>query len=248
MQIFRTHVSFEKNQGIAMQISSLTVLTQMFYEPYRAFEALKNNGRAWLPLLLLILLTTAVMFWYMHTVDFAWLIHRMANADPSMDSAERAEMLKVISPTFLTASTLGSAIIGIPVEYALYALYYLIVSKLMGSHIQYSKWFVFAAWISVPGLLALPLMALQISTGNGQIALEDLNIMSFNFLIFHLPPGNAWASPASSVSLTTIWTAVLAVIGLRSWTHASLAQCTFAALLPLAAVYGIWAVKIMVFN
>lgn len=220
----------------------------MFYEPKQAFEALKEKGHVWSPLLLLIVLTAVVMFWYVHTVDFAWLIDRMVSADPGMKPEAREAMRKMFSPTFLTASTVGGSLIGMPIEYALYALYYLIVSKLMGSEIGYSKWFAFAAWTSVPSLLALPLMALQIATGHGQIALEELNMMSFNFLLFHLPAGNAWATLATSLSLTTIWTAALSVIGLRSWTDRSTASCVFAALLPFAVVYGIWVAKIVIFH
>jgi hypothetical protein len=232
---------------MAMDVTTLTILTQIFYEPKRAFDSLKEKGSVWLPLVLLVVLTTVVMFWYVHTLDYTWMIDRMVSADADMKPDAREALRDIISPTFFTASTVGAALVGMPIEYALYALYYSIVARLMDSSIGYSKWFSFATWTSVPSLLTLPLIAIQIATSHGQISIEDLNMMSFNFLLFHLPAGDVWTSLTTSLSLTTIWTATLAVIGLRSWTSYSKTTCVFVALLPFAVVYGIWATKIVLF-
>lgn len=231
-----------------MSSSSLKVLGKIFYEPKEAFESLKNDSPVWLPLLSLSLLTAAVLYWYLSTVDFTWFIERMVNADPSAKPEARAAMRTMITPGFMTVSTVGWTLISIPALCALSALYFFIVSRLVGSDIRYGKWFSFAAWVGVPGLLALPLMAVQIVSGHGRIALEELNMLSLNFLVFHLSLGDAWMGLVNSLNLTMIWSAALTAVGLNAWTGRSTAFCVVMALLPLVVVYGAWAVKIAVFH
>jgi hypothetical protein len=57
-------------------------------------------------------------------------------------------------------------------------------------------------WTSVPRLLTVPLTALQIVTSHGQLAPEDLNMTSLNYLLFHLPQTNHWAGLVGSLDLT----------------------------------------------
>lgn len=228
--------------------SSLKVFAKMFYEPKEAFESLKNDSPVWLPLLSLSLLTAAVLYWYLTTVDFGWFVERMVNADPAAKPEARAAMRGMITPGFMTVSTVGWTLVSIPAIYALSALYFFIVSRFVGSDIRYGKWFSFVAWAGVPGLLALPLMAVQIASGHGRVALEELNMLSLNFLVFHLSLGDAWMGLVNSLNLTTIWSVALTAIGLRAWTGRSTVFCIVMALLPLVVVYGIWAVKITAFR
>jgi hypothetical protein len=73
-------------------------------------------------------------------------------------------------------------------------------------------------------------------------------MVSLNYLLLHLPLSNPWASFASNLDLTSLWTMALAAIGLKAWTGRSTAACTFAAVLPYVLVYGIWAAKIVFFG
>ncbi len=119
---------------------------------------------------------------------------------------------------------------------------------MMGSAISYGKWFSFSIWIGVPALIGIPLMALQIMTGNGKLPMEDLNMLSLNYLIFHLPVSNAWANMLNVVSLTTFWTMFLSFVGLRVWTGRSAMSCAVASILPYAVIYGIWIAKLVFFK
>ncbi len=226
--------------------NALKLIGQIFYEPTQAFEAIKERPRAWIPLLTMVLLTCAIMYWYLATVDFSWMVNRMMDAAPQADAAARAQMEQMFTYNSMLATTMGGVIVGIPLVCALTAVYYLLAAKFIGSDIGFGKWFAFAAWTKLPSLLTLPLMALQIVTGKGQVALEQLNMMSLLYLL-QLPQSHKWASFAGSIDMTVIWSAVITYIGLKVWTGRSNATCMTITLLPLAVVYGLWAVKLMVF-
>jgi hypothetical protein len=186
------------------------------------------------------------MYWWISTEDFGWLRGHMIAAHPDMEPDAREAMQHFITPNSMLLTTAGGAVIGTLALIAITAAYFLIASRIMGNQIGYAKWFAFVAWSNVPRLLVVPLMALQIMTSHGQLAPEDLNMVSFNFLFFHLPVSAPWASFADSLDLTTFWTIALAAIGLGTWTGRSTSVCLTVAALPYMVVYGLWAVKIAI--
>ena len=124
------------------------------------------------------------------------------------------------------------------------ALYYLLAGKVMGTGIGYGKWFGFAVWTSIPRLLTVPLSVLQILTSGGRLAPEDMNMVSLNYLLLHLPMSNPWFGLATNLDLTSLWAVALAVIGLKAWTGRPTGTCVTVAVLPYAVIYGLWAAKI----
>ena len=127
---------------------------------------------------------------------------------------------------------------------ALMGIYYLFAGKLLGVSFGYEKWFGFAAWTGVPRLLLVPLSALQILTSNGRVAPEDLDMVSINYLLLHLPASNSWAGLANSIDLVSLWSIALATIGLKAWTGRTTATCMMTASLPWVLFYGLWVAKI----
>lgn len=231
-----------------MAASALSVLPQMFYEPKAAFESLKEKPNAWLPLILIVFSTLAIVFWYFSVVDFTWMVEHMISSKPDMKPEEREVMEKFMTKNLMMYPAIGGALVGLPIFYAIYALYFLLASKIMGSAITYGKWFAFSTWISVPSLIAIPLMVLQIVSGDGKIAFEDLNMLSLNYLVFHFPIGHPFASMLGGLSLTTFWTMFLSFVGLRVWTGRSAMSCAVASVLPYAVIYGIWIAKLVFFK
>ncbi len=228
--------------------NTITTMGQLFYEPKAAFETLKDNPRGWIPLLTIIVLSAAMMYWYFATVDFNWMVQNMLSANPKLDDAARATMEKAMSRNTMMWMTLAGVVIGTPVALALSALYMLIASKFIGSDISFGKWMSFSAWTSMIKLIGLPLMAVQILTSHGQLAMEQLNMLSLNFLLFHLPTAHKWAGFVTSLDVTMIWSAIVTVIGLRVWTGRSTGTCVTIALIPLAVIYGLWACKLVFFG
>lgn len=213
-------------------------------EPSPTFARLKDKPRAWVPLLILVLLTLGVSFWYVSTLDFAWFREHMLAAQANLKPEQRAAMAHFLTPKTMMWSSGAGAVLGTPVVCALAALYYLLAAKVMGTGIGYGKWFGFAVWTSIPRLLALPLSALQIMTSGGHLAPEDMNMVSLNYLLLHLPMSNPWFGLATNLDLTSLWAVALAVIGLKAWTGRPTGTCVTVAVLPYAVIYGLWAAKI----
>ena len=231
-----------------MATQALFDIGNVILEPTPTFARLKTRTNAWIPLLILMLLSLAISFWWISTLDFSWFHEHMLAAQPNAKPEVRAAMGKFLTPKTMMWSTGAGTVLGTVAVFAVTALYYLIAGKLLGTGIGYGKWFGFSVWVSVPRLLALPLSALQIVTSGGRLAPEDLNMVSLNYLLLHLPLSNPWASLAGNIDLTSVWTIVLAVLGLKAWTGRPTATCVTVAVLPYLIIFGLWAVKIAVFG
>lgn len=227
-----------------MATQALLDIGNVILDPTPTFARLKGKTSAWLPLLILIVLSVAIMYWWISTLDFGWLVEHMVASQPKATPEMRAAMEKFMTPTSMMWSSSIGAVVGTLVALALSALYYLVASKVMGTPIGFGKWFGFSVWTSVPRLLTIPLSALQILTSQGRLAPEDLNMASLNYLVFHLPVSHPWAGLVGSIDLTMFWSIVLAVIGLKTWTGRSTGTCVTVAILPYLIIYGLWAAKI----
>lgn len=216
----------------------------LILDPKPTFARLKDRSGAWIPLIILIALSIGIMYWWISTLDFGWLVEHMVASQPKATPEMRAAMEKFMTPNSMLVSSSIGAVVGTLVALALSALYYLVASKVMGTQIGYGKWFGFSVWTSVPRLLTIPLSAVQIATSNGRLAPEDLNMASLNYLVFHLPMTHPWASLVGSIDLTMFWSIALAVLGLKVWTGRSTATCLTVAVLPYLIVYGLWSAKI----
>lgn len=212
--------------------------------PSPTFARLKDKPRPFIPLLVLILLTLAVSCWYVSSLDFAWFREHMLAAQGPMKPEARAAMAQFLTPKTMMWSSGAGAVLGTPLICAVVALYYLLAGKVMGTGIGYGKWFGFAVWTSIPRLLTVPLSALQILTSGGRLAPEDMNMVSLNYLLLHVPMSSPWFGLATNLDLSSVWSIALAVLGLKAWTGRSTAACVTVAVLPYAVVYGIWAAKI----
>jgi hypothetical protein len=231
-----------------MATQSLLDMGNVILEPSSTFTRLKDKPNAWVPLVLLILLTVAVSYWWISTEDFAWLLDHMMSTKPDMKETERAAMARIMTPTTMLLTSAGGAAIGTIVIFALIALYYSVAGRVIDAPAGYGKWFAFVVWVSVPRLLAIPLSAVQIMTSGGRLAPEDLNMVSLNYLLFHLPASHAWAGLVGNIDLTSFWTIALAAIGLKAWTGRPMGTCAAVAILPYLLVYGLWAAKIVIFG
>ncbi len=212
--------------------------------PSPTFARLKDKPRPFIPLVVLILLTLAVSCWYVSSLDFAWFREHMLAAQGTANPEARAAMAQFLTPKTMMWSSGVGAVLGTPLICAVVALYYLLAGKVMGTGIGYGKWFGFAVWTSIPRLLTVPLSALQILTSGGRLAPEDMNMVSLNYLLLHLPASSPWFGLATNLDLSSVWSIALAVLGLKAWTGRSTGACVTVAVLPYVLVYGIWAAKI----
>ncbi|WP_342119390.1 YIP1 family protein [Pseudoduganella sp. OTU4001] len=221
-------------------------LTQVFYDPSAAFAALKEKPRGWLPLLLLWTASIGMLVWYFQTLDMDWMASN--GFPPEMTAEQREAASKMMSRNVMLGMGVGGTVIGTLVIFSLYGLYYWLAGKLASMDLSFKSGFSLAAWASLPALIGVPLMALQIITSKGQLAFENADMLSLNFLLVHAAPHTAWFSLASAMKLTDVWVIALATIGLRTWTGKSTTTCAVIAALPYVAIYGCWAAWILIKN
>ncbi len=227
-----------------MVAQALPDLGRVIIEPSPTFARLKEKPNGWVPVLVSILLSAILMYWWIATEDFTWLREHMIAAHPQMKPEEQEAMARFLTPPKMMMTSIGGVVVGTLGLLAITAAYFLIAARMIGSEIGYGKWFAFVAWTSVPRLLVVPLMALQVATSHGQLAMEDMNMVSLNFLIFHLPLSHPWASFMNSLDLATFWTVALATVGMKAWTGRPTGTCLTIAAIPYLVVYGLWAAKI----
>ena len=219
--------------------SPFSALITMFYEPAKTFASLEHRRAAWLPLVVLMLSTAALMTWYFNIVDFAWLMDQMFAT--IKDPAAREKAAGMMSKQMMQISGIGGALIGMPVIFALMGVYFMFAGKVQSKEFTFGKGFALAAWSSLPTLLAFPLGAMQIMlSSNGQMGFSDLNPLSLNTLFFHHPMGHPMASLFDSISVPSIWSAVLMVIGFELWAKAKRSTAIMVVAIPYAVIYGVW--------
>ena len=229
------------NNNTEVQASAFGTLISMFTEPSRAFATVEKRSMVWLPLLLTLICTSALLLWYFQSVDFPWLLDRMTAAMP--DPAVREKAKDFMTKTTMQVSSVFGAVIVTLLIYVLFAVYFLLVAKIKKLEFGFTKWFSFVAWTYVPALLTLPLGAMQIlMSNNGQLGLDQLNPLTLNQLFFHIEMGRPWASLLDSINITSIWSAVLMVVGFQVWSKLSRTTSVVVVMLPLGLIYGVWSV------
>lgn len=219
--------------------SPFSALITMFYEPSDTFAALERNKAAWLPTILLMLSTTVLLMWYFNVVDFTWLMDQMFAS--VKNAAEREKMMEMMSPTAMQVSSIGGAVVGYPIFLALTGLYFMVAGKIISKEFTFGSGFALAAWSSLPGLIMLPLGAMQIMlASNGQFSFSDLNPLSLNTLLFNYSIDHPMTGLLDSLSLPSIWSAVLMIIGFKVWAKVGQATAVKVVLIPYITIYAIW--------
>ena len=227
-------------------MSPMSTLISIFIDPAKAMQAVRERSMIWLPLLLMTLGTAAMMAWYYQMVDFPWLQDQILAASGQTDPKALEAARGFMSRGFMSGIGIVGVLISIPVILLLTAVYYLLAAKVIGNDLGFGKWFAFSTWAAVPTLLGIPLMAVQIlMSSNGQLALEALNPLTLNNLVFHLPASDPWARLLNAINITSLWAAVVAIIGYKVWTAKSTMTSAFVVLLPQIVIFGGWAVIAM---
>ena len=228
----------EPLKGVA---GSLRLIAKMFVDPAEAFAALQvmRTRALWVPLLLLLVSSSALFLIYYQVVNIGWLQDQMA-ANGSREQADVTR--KLLTRNILSVTAVFGVVIAVPFIDAIYALYFFLIGKVQGLPQSFGKWFAFVVWSSVPTLLLLPIgFAVLLLATSGQVAPDQLNPTSLDALLFHRPTGDGWKSLLGSVSILSLWSSLLMVIGLRVWTSCGWGRAFALAMLPLAVVYIPWA-------
>lgn len=224
---------------------TLANLVNIFVSPSEAFQNLKANPTAWLPLL--VLFVSWVFFWnyYYSAVDYPWLVDRLIEQKTYDVSGEEREQvvkgIKALKPGALIIISSISVLLILTVLILITSVYLVIVSAVVDDSYRFKNWFAFASWTSMPSLLAILCMLVNFSlTSNQQIGPDQLNPLSLNNLVFNVDAHNKFKTLLDGLDLTILWSWGLMIWGYHLWTKKSLTTSTIIILIPSALVYGIW--------
>lgn len=219
--------------------SPFSALITMFYEPTATFAALEKRKQAWLPALLLMATTTALMVWYFSVADMAWLTDQMFAS--IKNAAEREQATSMMSAQTLKITSIVGGVVVIPLMLVVMGVYFMIAGKVLSKEFTFGSGFALGAWASVPSLLALPLGAMQIMlASNGQLSFSDLNPLSLNTLFFQYDLSHPMTGLLDSVSVISVWSAFLLVVGFQVWGKVALSTAVKVVAIPYVTIYGIW--------
>jgi hypothetical protein len=219
--------------------SPVSALFAMFYEPGRAFAMLEPKRHIWMPMALLIVSSVILMTWYFNVVDIAWLVDQMLASIKDVEQREAGKGM--MNRGFLQITSTLGAVVAYPFIFAVSALYFLIAGKVINKEISFETGLALSAWASVPGLLLFPLGVIAITMASaGQVSFSELNPLSLNQLVFHYEMGHPMTTLLDSISLVSIWGAVLSVIGFQVWTKVPRSTAITVVAIPYAVVYAIW--------
>lgn len=227
--------------------SPLAELGNIFVAPGQAYDNVREHTAwLWWPLLLVIAVSVAFMAWYMATVDVHWMMLQTLQHNAMVAAKLNAEQIQKIAEqttrgSMMIRSSLG-VLIGVPLIYAILALYYFLAAKVAGYEIKgYGQWFNFTAWSNVPVIVSTLVSALvYVLRGSHQVLATDLDMTSLNALFFHQSIGDSWYTLLSGLRLTTFWVIGLSIFGMSRWTRRSMANSAVVVLLPYLLIYGTW--------
>ncbi len=213
--------------------------------PSTAFEELRARPKFWFPLLLVVLSTAGMMYWYYAIVDIEWLKDAMYGANPDIQKLPEEEragaMAMVTRGTLLWTSVIG-VMIFTPAMFALIALYLLLAAKVTRLAPGYKHWFALTCWTSLPLMVSVVVSAIFLLIADTtQLSPSILQPLSLNELLLHRPVGDPGFAIHESLNIPSVLGWVLMIIGVRTWSQRSWAFSTAFILLPVVVIYALWA-------
>jgi uncharacterized membrane protein YhdT len=226
-------------------MNSFGVLQALVFEPKKAFAEIAERPRILFPLLLLIVATAGVTFWFYQVVDLGWLTDRQLRAGGGarqMTDEQIATMVKAAGehPGVAGAITAFVTALAIVIAYTLVSLYYLLAGKITNVQRSFSQWFALSCWCNLPTLLTAITSAIVLATTTStQFDDAELKVLSLNALFFHHKFGEPGYALLSAIGLPELLTMYLSVLGVRVWSGRSWTFSAIFTLLPVALILGV---------
>lgn len=224
--------------------NNLALSVALATTPASAFGELRERPRFWFPLLLVVASTVAMLYWYYSIVDIEWLKDAMYSNDPNMQrlpEAQRAAAMAALGRNTLLWGSVISTIVVLPIFMLLQALYLLLAGKVTKLQPGFKHWFALGCWSALPLLLTTVVSALfLIISDTVQVSPSVMQPLSINELVLHRPMGSPGYALFESLSIPSVLSWMLMIIGVRTWSQRSWAFSAIFILLPIVVLYGIW--------
>ncbi|TQV86594.1 YIP1 family protein [Aliikangiella coralliicola] len=223
---------------------SLTIFTNIFAAPQKAYEDLKYAYPVAFPLLTIVLLNMALIIALYATIDYEWFVDHMVEMQAGdVTKAEQDQMrqgMEMMSPSMMGGFGAVMAGLGIAAIYCIQALYFVIVSGITNDGFQFKQWLSFVSWSSLPSLLGTLASAVVVFTStDGQLSPESLNPLSLNELFFGMNAIEGMGNILATTDITMFWSIALLTIGYSKWTGKDTIKSFMIVILPFVLYYGI---------
>ncbi len=227
-------------------MNNLALSAALATAPSIGFAELRERPRFWFPLLLLVVSTVALYYWYYSIVDIEWFKDAMFGNNPrhSEDAGGgRARAMGMVGRNTLLWGSVVGTIIALPMCLPDEALYLLLAAKVTKLPQGFKHWFALVCWTSLPMLLGTVVAAIfLLMSDTTQVSPSVLQPLSLNELLLHRPMGSPGYALLESLSIPTVLSSILMIIGVRVWSQRSWAFSAILTLLPTVVFYGIWAI------
>lgn len=220
-------------------------LANALLAPREAFERLRDaRGWGWAAFVLVVLVQAAALFVFFGPMSPEWIVEQQLLSAGELKPDEQAaasQQLAAVAPYSAVFGAVGGAImLGLMV--LLLALVWFLAERMArGPRHAYLAWTRFAAWTQLPLVLAsLGLILLSLLAADPNQPLSAANFASLNAWVTRFPVGHTHYAWAEQLNLFVLWSAVLAMIGFRTWTGAGWARAALVGALPWLLVFGTW--------
>jgi hypothetical protein len=217
--------------------------------PGASFAALRDaRGWGWAALALILITQTVAIIAFFAPMSPEWLVEeqmlRMGDVAPTDEAAIRST-LESMAGNYAAIAAAGAAV-TIALMMPLLGLVYFLANRVTsGTRYSFVAWTRFATWTQLPLVIAsLGLIALTLVSSQPDLPLSAAQFASINALLLNLPADHAWFNWAEQLNMFTLWSAVLATIGVRTWVGLGWGVAAFIGALPWLLVFGIWALLV----
>jgi len=224
----------------AVIVDALVAPTSLFNK----FKAAKKSS--WLALVLLMSVTFISTMVFFDNMSTPWLIEQQLLEAGELSASELEGAKAIIEQTAEYTGLISAtfSIISILIINAVFAGYYLLISKVTGKNTEklvFSDWYSFSVWTQIPLLInSLGFSLLFITAASNDLPLSLINYASLNQIVLGLTPNNSLYMWAESMNLFYIWTIFIAAIGLKKCANLSLSKATSLAALPYLLIFSFW--------
>jgi hypothetical protein len=226
-------------------MNNLELTAALATAPSSAFADLRERPRFVFPLLLVMLTSAAIVFWYYSVVDIDWYKQTVLASAPKfqqMDEDKRAAALSIMTGTTLKWGSTVAVLLLVPVMFLMQSLLLWVAARVTRLPQGFKHWFALVCWTSLPVLLGTIVAAILLFLNDSpQVAPGVLQQLSLNELVFHVPPHAPGFGLISSLSIPAFLGWGLMIIGVHTWSQRSWAFSAAFILVLVAIVYAVWA-------
>ena len=222
-----------------MSSSTANSFLDIFASPIQVFDRIREKQlSAWLPLLTLVVLATALMAWYMMSVDlYQFMETSMTLGGRTPTSDELDTVLQ--QGNILRIVTIATSGIGSIVVYLLLALFFFLAGLVVAEEkISYGQFLSVVAWGSLPSLISALSSVVSMIIANDFVFITALDKTSLASILGMTIDSNYY-DIASIVSIGTVWSYVLYGVGFAIVTRSSVMTGSIVGVIPPAIHFGL---------